>query len=67
MLRAMSTLIVSFLVGVENFVMFLLPRAIIATSTLASGFAVDEVRRGLGPGTVGDSDCVDEEDVEDAE
>ena len=34
---------------------------------LASVYAGDGVRKELGPGTVGDSDCVDEEDEEDAE
>ena len=36
-------------------------------STLASGYEGDGVRRKTGPGTVGDSECVDEEDGEDEE
>ena len=62
----MSRFILGFFVGVEHSVTFLLSRARVAISTLASGYEGDGVRREIGPGTVGDSKCVDEEDAEQA-
>ena len=65
MLLAMTRSIVCFSVGVEHFVTFLLSRARVAISTLASGYKGDGVRREIGTGAGGDLECSDEENEED--